>query len=124
VVDQVSACRHVSFLPASFVTLILAPFGLGFAPPPPLADTGATAAVRRSGVIVLGVVALTYCLSAWTTAVPVARTCATAALILLSSALVPITPLDGAHLGLKKWADLAITLALAVFTLLFALGVI
>jgi Zn-dependent protease len=75
-------------------------------------------------VIVLGVAALSYCGLAWATGVPLTRASATAGLLLLSSALVPVTPLDGAHLGLRKWADWTITLALAGFTVLFALGIV
>jgi tetratricopeptide (TPR) repeat protein len=120
------AATHASFLPASLVTVLLAPFGLGFAPPAPLTTTepGPALAARRAGVTVLGAAALLYCGVAWATGVPVARAGATAGLLILSSALVPISPLDGAHLGLKKWTDWAITLALAAFTVLFALGII
>jgi tetratricopeptide (TPR) repeat protein len=120
--------RQASCWPASVLTLGLAALGLGFAPPAPLADSDSTGPiplfVRRSGVLVLGLVAVAFCGVAWLTAVPVARSSATAALLLVSSALLPVSPLDGARLGLGRWLELSITLTLGVGAGLLAVGLI
>jgi len=124
--SQQTPLRHTSFLPASLVTLILAPFGLGFAPPAPLADEqGSTPTkVLRSGLIVLAIAAVLFCCSSAITAVPLVRSAATGALVLVSSALVPVTPLDGSHLNLKPWANWTITVVIITLAVLFALGFI
>jgi len=121
--------RHVSFPSASLVTVLLTPFGLGFAPPAPLATmTSAVDTtpiwVRRVGLIAVGAATLLYAAGAWITAVPTARTATTIGLVLVSSALVPVNPLDGARLGLKRWIDLSITASLLAATILFALQIL
>ena len=128
--------RHRSFPAASLVTLLLAPFGLGFTPPAPLAakqtpaeDTSATTDwtpvwIRRIGLITIGAAVLLFATGAWLTAVPAARTATTVTLTLISSALLPVHPLDGARLGVRKWIDLAISAALIAATILFALQIL
>jgi len=122
--------RHVSFPPASLVTILLTPFGLGFAPPAPLATSMPVAndstpyLIRRIGLIAIGAATLLYAAGAWITAVPTARTATTMGLVLVSSALVPVNPLDGARLGLNRWIDLLVTLCLIAATVLFALQIL
>jgi len=45
-------------------------------------------------------------------------------LILVISALVPVHPLDGARLGLPRWADWVVTAIMIGMTALFALRVL
>ena len=116
---------HTSVLPASLITVVLAPFGIAFTPPAPLVDDdGIPLWARRSGVTALAAVAAVFCLVAWITAVPLIRAAATGCLVLVTSALVPVRPLDGSRLDLRRWMDWAITIALSTFTVLFALGVV
>jgi tetratricopeptide (TPR) repeat protein/Zn-dependent protease len=122
----VTRIRHASTLPASLVTIVLAVFGLGFAPPAPLVSPDETtpASIRRSGALALGLLAVAYALVAWQTAVPIARASATAGLLLVSSALLPVPPLDGSQLRLGRWLDLGITIVLVAGTGLLAVGVL
>ena len=119
----VSGTKHASWLPASAATLVLAPFGLGFAPPAPVEETElASTKTIRVGVLALAGVTLALAGIAAGTAVPVTRAAAIAGLIMVSSALVPITPLDGARWGLGRLVSLGATLALAVGTIAVTLG--
>lgn len=124
--DGSQTVRHTSFLPASLVTIVAAPFGLGFAPPAPLAesDQEMPVLIRRIGVIVVGLAGIMYALGALLTGVPLANASAMMALILVISALVPIHPLDGSRLGLPKWADWVLTACMIGMTALFALRVL
>ena|GEM_PF-3371943 len=123
--------NHESSPAASAITLLLAPFGLGFAPPAPMKThqglytdptnpqhDWAPVMVRRMGVIGVGTATLLVGVVASFTAVPLARVATLMGIILLSSALVPVNPLDGARLGLKRWIELVLTvLLIAVATL-------
>ena len=80
--------------------------------------------MRRIGLIAVGGATLLYAAGAWITAVPTARTATTIGLVLVSSALVPINPLDGARLGLNRWIDLLITACLIAATVLFAFQIL
>jgi hypothetical protein len=118
--------RRSSFPPASLLTVLLAPFGVCFAPPAPLLTSGeiiesTPRLVRRLGVIVIAATAVLFGIGAWFTAVPIARTATTAALIIVGSALTPVSPLDGARMNLKKWVDHTITVAMTATTVLFVL---
>ena len=116
---------HSSVLPASLITLILTPFGLGFAPPAPLVDDRSRSLVaRRSGVFILALIGIVFCVVAGITSVPVIRAATVGCLILLTSALIPIKPLDGSQLDLKRWVGWIVTIAMGTYTVLFALGMI
>lgn len=116
--------RQTSFLPASMLTVGLAAVGLGFAPPAPIANTDHEVSVtaRRSGIALLCLLTLVFGLAARKSAVPVARASATSALLLASSALVPVPPLDGARLGLQRSVELAVAVTAAAVTALLASG--
>jgi tetratricopeptide (TPR) repeat protein len=119
--------RNVTWLPASLLTVLLSLVGLGFAPPAPLVDADGVeeaAVARNHRVAILGLAVVTLVLGgvAVATAVPVARANAIMALILLSSALIPVHPLDGAHLGFNRKVDLGVTAALALGTVCIALN--
>jgi tetratricopeptide (TPR) repeat protein len=108
---------------ASVVTGSLAPFGFGFAPPPVLRDESNARVLRvRIGALVLGGLATMYLALAWATSLPLASLLASAALLITSSALVPVRPLDGAWLSLKKVPEVLITVALAGATLVTGMG--
>jgi tetratricopeptide (TPR) repeat protein len=126
ILSDTPASDHTSSLPASVVTAVLAPFGLGFAPPAPLAGVNdqAPTKVRWAGPISLAAMSVVFAGLAIATGVPITRALAMGALLVLSSALVPVHPLDGSRIDLGRWADLAVTLALAGGTILIALAVI
>ncbi|MDR0593569.1 MAG: tetratricopeptide repeat protein [Bifidobacteriaceae bacterium] len=116
------AARHRSFPLASLVTAALAPFGLGFAPPAPLADDAAQpVSARRAGIAAVGLATMVFAAVAVATAVPTARAAAVAGVLIISSAMVPFHPLDGARIQAKKWAEWAITLTLLAATAAVAL---
>ncbi|MDR1265988.1 MAG: tetratricopeptide repeat protein [Propionibacteriaceae bacterium] len=115
---------HQAFPLASLLTLGLAPFGLGFTPPAPLAADHAPAAVRRSGIAALTVLTLALAALAAVTAVPATRATALAGVLVLSSALIPFPPLDGGRLQTKRRTELAISLLLLVATIAVALKLI
>lgn len=120
-----SPVRQESSVPASLLSGLLAPLGMGFAPPAPLAhNQEVDIAARRSGVVVLGLLTALLGVAVWWSGVPVARSGALAALLITSSALVPVAPLDGAGLALSRTRELAVTLALCMATVLFAASVV
>lgn len=120
-----SLVRQESSVPASLLSALLAPLGMGFAPPAPVAHNHEVdIAARRSGVVVLGLLTALLGVAAWWSGVPVARSGALAALLITSSALVPVAPLDGAGLALSRTRELAVTLALCLATVLFAASVV
>jgi len=121
-VNQDAPTKHVSWLPASAATLVLAPFGLGFTPPAPLAGDGVSVKVSRAGLVAVAAVTCVLAGAAIATSVPVARAGSMAGLLVVSSALVPIFPLDGARLSLGRWVSLGVTGFLAVGTVATALG--
>jgi tetratricopeptide (TPR) repeat protein len=114
---------HRSFPLGSLVTAILAPFGLGFTPPAPVAggDEGPVAA-RRAGVVALGVVTVLFAVVAVATAVPTARAASVAGVLVVSSAMIPFHPLDGARIQTRRWAEVAITTLLLAATAAVALA--
>ena len=118
--------RQTSFVPASLLTPGLALFGLGFTPPAPMADddTEVPTATRRSGVAVLAALTVALGFAAWATGVPAARSGAVAALLLASSALIPVNPLDGARLSLGRRWEIGVACALGTATVLYAAGLI
>ena len=118
--------RQTSFVPASLLTPGLALFGLGFTPPAPMADddTEVPTATRRSGVAVLAALTVALGFAAWATGVPAARSGAVAALLLASSALIPVNPLDGARLSLERRWEIGVACALGAATVLYAAGLI
>lgn len=118
--------RQTSFLPASLLTPVLAFFGLGFAPPAPMDTTsgGIATGIKRSGLAILAVLTVVFGVTAWLTGVPVARSAAVAALVLATSALVPVSPLDGAELSLRRSSEIAVTIVIGAATLLVASGAI
>jgi len=120
--DRPAPAKHASWLPASVATLILAPFGLGFTPPAPLTSGEVSVKASRAGLIGVAAVTCVLAATAIATSVPVARSGAIAGLLIVSSALVPIFPLDGARLGFGRWVSLGITVALIAGTVATALG--
>lgn len=108
--------------PASVLTLALGALGFGFAPPPVVRDSAqvATRAVRV-GAGALALATVVYFMVSAVTGAPVASAVASACLIVVASATVPIRPLDGAHFALRRWQDLLITVGLAAGTGLVAL---
>ncbi|MDR1119272.1 MAG: tetratricopeptide repeat protein [Bifidobacteriaceae bacterium] len=114
---------HRSFPLASLVTAVLAPFGLGFTPPAPLAGgDDSPVATRRAGVAALGAVTVLFAAVAAATAVPTARAAAVAGVLVVSSAMIPFHPLDGARIQARRWAEVAIMAALLAATAAVALS--
>ena len=120
-----STVKQKSSVPASLLSAFLVPLGMGFTPPAPLADpSDVDLAVRRSGVVALGLLTVLLGAVAWSSSVPVARDGALAALLITSSALVPVAPLDGAGLSLNRTREIAVTVALGLATVLFAASLV
>jgi len=120
-----STVKQKSSVPASLLSALLVPLGMGFTPPAPLADpSDVDMAVRRSGVVALGLLTVLLGAVAWSSSVPVARAAALAALLITSSALVPVAPLDGAGLSLNRTREVAVTVALGMATVLFAASLV
>ncbi|MDR2347128.1 MAG: tetratricopeptide repeat protein [Bifidobacteriaceae bacterium] len=108
---------------ASLVTAGLAPFGLAFTPPAPLTvQDDSPVALRRAGVSALAILTLSFAAVAAATAVPVARATAVASILVVSSAMIPFAPLDGGRIQAKRWAEIAISLALTAATVAVALA--
>jgi len=124
--DEPVVVSHSSFLPASLVTLVTAPLGFGFAPPAPIAETDYQdpLSMNRAGIAIVSAAGLLYAAAAWYTGVPIARIAAMMCLILVASAFLPIRPLDGSILGLRRWITWALTIIMLGFTMLFALKII
>ncbi len=118
--------RQGSFLPGSFITAGLAFVGVGFAPPAPFATTDNTLSARahRIAIVALALVVVTYGVAAWMTGVPTARSLALAAMVLISSAMLPIPPLDGSGLGLRRWFEVLASMVVGAGTVALALGVV
>ncbi|MDR1355108.1 MAG: hypothetical protein LBJ43_02380 [Propionibacteriaceae bacterium] len=119
--------RNVAWPSASLLTGLLAVVGLGFAPPPPFIEAEDVTPVmvarnHRIAIIAVGVVAVLLSVIAIVTAVPMARANAIIALILVSSALLPVHPMDGAQVNFNRLSDLGITVALAGGTASVALN--
>jgi len=87
-------------------------------------DTEVPTATRRSGVAVLAALTVALGFAAWATGVPAARSGAVAALLLASSALIPVNPLDGARLSLGRRWEIGVACALGTATVLYAAGLI
>ena len=118
--------HHVSFLPASLITIITAPFGLGFAPPAPLQETNDDGPLNmyRAGITTIAAAGVLYAVAAWFTGVPTAHATAMMTLILIASAFLPIKPLDGSNLKLHRWVNWTLTAVMLGITVLFALKII
>ncbi len=118
--------RHQSFWPASVVTLALAPFGLGFAPPAPMVVDDKNLAQRKEqwSMLLLGLFTVAVCVAGAVTDVPATRLLSAAALVVIGSALTAIPPLDGAKLNPPAWLDWLITALLTASTVLSAMGLL
>lgn len=114
---------RATWVPAVGLTTILAVFGLGFAPPPVVRDDShvATKPIRLAS-LALGVATALYVVTALVTAAPATSAIAASGLVVISSALMPIRPLDGAWLSLRRGGELASSAALAGGAVIFALG--
>ena len=118
--------RHQSFWPASVVTVALAPFGLGFAPPAPIVvdDENLARRKERWSMLLLGLFTVAVCVAGAVTGVPATRLLSAAALVVIGSALTAIPPLDGAKLDPPAWLDWLITALLTASTVLSAMGLL
>lgn len=119
--DRLSPVVRTTSVPATALAGILTSVGVGFTPPPVVRDGRAPVRAVRVAAVVLGVVAVLAFVVSRVTGAPVASVAAGASLLVASSTLVPVHPIDGALLGLGRWRDAAVTLGLAVGTVVTAL---
>ncbi|MDR2114092.1 MAG: hypothetical protein LBO75_02305 [Bifidobacteriaceae bacterium] len=119
------AVAHRSFPMGSLLTVGLAPLGLGFTPPAPLAvGDEDPVAVRRAGIAATGLATALFIAVAALTAAPAARAVAVAGILVVSSAMIPFPPLDGSRINAKRWAEIAITIVLMVASAAVALLIV
>ncbi|WP_315092773.1 tetratricopeptide repeat protein [uncultured Cellulomonas sp.] len=107
-------------VPATTLAGLLTAVGVGFTPPPVVQDGIARVRAVRVAAAALGLIAVLSFVVSRTTGAPLASVAAGASLLVASSTLVPVNPIDGALLGLGKWREAAITLVLAVGTVILA----
>jgi len=119
-----SPLRHETWVPPLGVAVIAAAAHLGFAPLP-VAEAREESHRRRRWMapLIIGVTGVTLLLISRLTGAPSARAFGSAALVIASSALIPVGPSDGAYLGRRLPALLGSLTLLAVSSLLF-LGVL
>ncbi|MCI7457303.1 tetratricopeptide repeat protein [Actinomyces urogenitalis] len=114
-----AAGRHFTWWPFMLVAAVLSPTGMVMTPVPLLNDPeDRHRRLRTVGFLTVYVVAVIMIIVAAATNVPLARTLAVAALLMISSLLLTIKPIDGAFLTPKK-----LCLILAVVDFLAGLGV-
>jgi cellulose synthase operon protein C len=113
--------RQSSWLPSIALGGVLTGFGLAFAPLPVVQGSPGRWLVRWLGTLLLGGVTLVLLLLGWRTGVPVTRAASASALVMISSTLVPVKPLDGAYLT-NRLANLLVTIALAGVSALLLLN--
>ncbi len=112
--------RHFTWWPFTLVAAILAPTGMVMTPLPMLNDPeGRHPRLRTIGFVAVYAVAVVLVVCAVLTNVPVARTLSVAALLMISSMLLTIKPIDGAFLTPK-----ALCIVLAVIDFVVGLGVV
>lgn len=115
------AARHTLSLGGTLVGLVCAPLGIGFAPVPVL-ETPVSRTARLAPQLMLTALSLVAICASALTGVPLARVTAQAALMLLSSSLVPLPPFDGDQVP-TRWG-LPLAIGLAAPTALFAMRLI
>ncbi len=103
--------QHTLSAGGTLVGLACAPVGIGFAPVPVL-NSATSAHARWAPQYLLAVVSLVAIGVTVLTGVPLARVTSQAALMVLASSLVPLSPFDGEHLPTKLGLPVAIGLAL------------
>lgn len=115
-----SPLRHHTWVPPLGVASVAAVVHLAFAPLP-VAEPREEHHRRRRWMppLVLGATGVLLLVIARVTGVPAAKAFGSAALVITSSALIPVEPSDGAYLGGRLPALLASVTMLAVSTLLF-----
>ncbi|QPK80464.1 hypothetical protein G7Y41_04910 [Schaalia sp. ZJ405] len=112
--------RHFTWWPFTLVAAILAPTGMVMTPLPMLNDPeGRHPRLRTIGFVAVYAVAVVLVVCAVLTNVPVARTLSVAALLMISSMLLTIKPIDGAFLTPK-----ALCIVLSVIDFVVGLGVV
>lgn len=110
--------RQRSMPAATLLGLALAPLGLGFAPAAPVEQVDrSNPKTHRAATAALTIMAVITGTVAVLTPVPLARGAALAAILILSSSLVPVRPLDGAGLGFRRLLELAVSVGMAATAL-------
>jgi tetratricopeptide (TPR) repeat protein len=112
--------RQMTWTPTVAMGLAAAAVGFGFAPMPVAHHDDHPGRLHSLPPLVMGTIAVALLLIAHLTQVPVTRALGAAALVMTSSMLAPIEPLDGAFLG--GWKSLAGSLALIALAVLVAVG--
>jgi cellulose synthase operon protein C len=114
--------RHRTWTPTVALGLAATAVGFGFAPMPVADHEEHPGRLHALPPLAMGVVAVVLLLIGHVTGVPVTRALGAAALVMASSMLAPIEPLDGAFVG--GWASVAGSLALVALAVLVAVGVL
>jgi hypothetical protein len=116
---------RASWMPASVVTAALAFALVGFTPSPVLRDGVADRRrIARMGAATLAFAVVCYFVVARTTGAPIASVAAETSLLVLASTLVPVHPLDGSALELRRSTETVITFALAGAAVLLAVDLV
>jgi hypothetical protein len=118
-----SSVRHVTWTPAVAFSAVATALGFAWAPLPVAERPDRASPVHRLGPIALGVAGvLLLVLGRWT-GVPMTRSLGAAAVVMTSSAMIPVEPYDGAFVRSRAAGLLAAGALLALGILLF-LGVL
>ena len=122
---QVGSISHFASLPAIAAGVVGAGIGVGFAPVPCLnaTDREVPRRVRWSGPICLAGLMVLLFIETWTTELPLVRVATLSAVTLLSSALIPVPPMDGGYLHHRS-RELAIGVALIAVSAVLSAGLV
>jgi tetratricopeptide (TPR) repeat protein len=112
--------RHYTWPPAIAFGGVLSAVGLSFAPLP-AAVTPRHRLIRWIGPLALGLFAVALLAAGWWSGAPSTRSLGSAALVLVSSAMLPAKPFDGAYLT-HRLVSALVSVALLVLSGLVLLG--
>jgi cellulose synthase operon protein C len=115
--------RHFTWAPSVPLSIGAAALGFGYAPLPPAEHGEEHRFVRAAAVLALGGAAVALLLLGKFTEVPVTRALGATALVMTSSVLTPVKPLDGAFFPEGR-AGLAVSLGVLALAVLLAVGIL
>lgn len=112
---------HFTWTPLLGLSLIGAPFGMNFAPLPGLREDSEQGRLRWSGPLFLTCCLLIVSGAAALTDSPLLRVTAAGILVLISTALLPVKPMDGGYIT-GRALNLTITAGLTIAGVAFAMN--